>query len=424
MTTHTTGYRWKLETAQVAAESFMALWADTCEQAMIAGSIRRKSQLDPSRQGGVSDIEFLALPIWDEVPVAAVAAQLSMFDDAAADGSAASTKRVSRLDKRLEELARQGLIFKDRPNLPQKGLWGEKQKKFWIKVRHNDGIGYIKVDFFIVTPPAQWGSLLMIRTGPKEFEQALMVYINAKTNLRQHDGRLIVRETGLSVPTPTEADYFKVIGLPHVEPHKRTAAWANKWQRMRREPVVYVPPSSTALSGNRFQIGEKSGPDQPLPGEQSASTVIGEQPQPVAQLAPKPSVVNVKTLSTGWQVNPTHVYIGRANKPRKLAGSPLGNPFVIGRDGTREQVIAKYRAWIADQPHLLQMIPHLAEHAEALVCWCAPEACHGDVLVEYIERYRRGEWSPPSRRGALGHNDSEARAAIRQRLDAQAGIVS
>lgn len=34
-------------------------------------------------------------------------------------------------------------------------------------------------------------------------------------------------------------------------------------------------------------------------------------------------------------------YIGR--------GSPLGNPFVIGKDGSREQVIAKYRVWLNEQ---------------------------------------------------------------------------
>ncbi len=467
-----TGYRWKLETAQAAAERFMALWADTCEQAVIAGSIRRK------KRGGVGDIEFLALPIFDDVPIAAVAAQIDMFG-AATGGSAASTKHVSRLDVRLDELAAQGILFKDRPNNTGKGRWGEKQKKFWIKADHGDGIGYIAVDLFICTPPAQWGSLLVIRTGPKDFEQALMVYINEKTNLQQLDGRLIVRESGLSVPTPTEESYFKVIGLPYVPPHKRTADWANKWRRMRRTPVVYVPSSSTSLSGNRFQIGEKSGPDQPQPGEQSAAPDIADVVLPIDErikdaldrlpgahpttlisrlgcdpvsfrLAlmslkesgvvqenhygglwlvnddrtdlPEIRVVNVKTLPIDWQADPVYIYIGRAHHGKRLAGSPLGNPFVIGRDGTRDQVIAKYRDWITGQPHLLQMIPYLAEHAEALVCWCAPEACHGDVLVEYIERYRRGEWSPPSRKGTLGYNDNEVRVVIRARLEMRAEI--
>jgi hypothetical protein len=58
----------------------------------------------------------------------------------------------------------------------------------------------------------------------------------------------------------------------------------------------------------------------------------------------------------------------------------VGNPFVIGRDGTRAQVITKYRAWIVQQPALIRALEEL--RGKDLVCWCAPEACHADVLVE------------------------------------------
>lgn len=65
------------------------------------------------------------------------------------------------------------------------------------------------------------------------------------------------------------------------------------------------------------------------------------------------------------------VYIGRPSK--------WGNPFTIGPDGTREEVIAKYTAWLIDQPHLIVAIPEL--RGKTLGCWCAPKACHGDVLA-------------------------------------------
>ncbi len=64
------------------------------------------------------------------------------------------------------------------------------------------------------------------------------------------------------------------------------------------------------------------------------------------------------------------VYIGR--------GSPWGNPFVIGRDGTRAEVIAQYDAWIATQPHLLARLPEL--RSRDLLCFCAPRSCHGETL--------------------------------------------
>jgi hypothetical protein len=56
-----------------------------------------------------------------------------------------------------------------------------------------------------------------------------------------------------------------------------------------------------------------------------------------------------------------------------------GNPFLIGRDGGRAEVIAKYEAWLLDNPALLTRLPELA--GLTLGCWCKPEPCHGDVLA-------------------------------------------
>jgi hypothetical protein len=72
---------------------------------------------------------------------------------------------------------------------------------------------------------------------------------------------------------------------------------------------------------------------------------------------------------------PHDVYIGRPSK--------WGNPFTIGRDGTREEVIAKYREWIKSQPRLLADLHEL--EGKVLGCWCSPQACHGDVLSELAE---------------------------------------
>jgi len=64
------------------------------------------------------------------------------------------------------------------------------------------------------------------------------------------------------------------------------------------------------------------------------------------------------------------VYVGRPSK--------WGNPFTIGNDGTREDVIAKYEVWLMNQPDLLADLPSLA--GKTLACWCTPSACHADVL--------------------------------------------
>lgn len=65
------------------------------------------------------------------------------------------------------------------------------------------------------------------------------------------------------------------------------------------------------------------------------------------------------------------IYIGRP--------SIWGNPFAIGRDGTRDEVIQKYAAWLMKQPQLLSRIHEL--RGKVLGCYCKPKACHGDILA-------------------------------------------
>ena len=65
-----------------------------------------------------------------------------------------------------------------------------------------------------------------------------------------------------------------------------------------------------------------------------------------------------------------------------MRGSPFGNPFVIGVDGDRAAVVAKYRRWLWARmrscPEFASDV--LALHGRDLCCCCAPAACHGDVL--------------------------------------------
>lgn len=71
---------------------------------------------------------------------------------------------------------------------------------------------------------------------------------------------------------------------------------------------------------------------------------------------------------------------------------PLGNPFVIGPDGTREEVLRKYRAYLPEQlrrdPELRRLVEALGRSSLVLLCACAPKACHGDILSEYLAKGR------------------------------------
>jgi len=72
------------------------------------------------------------------------------------------------------------------------------------------------------------------------------------------------------------------------------------------------------------------------------------------------------------------VYIGR--------GSKWGNPFMIGKDGTRKEVIEKYKQYILNKPDLLDSLDELTN--KVLGCFCKPLACHGDVLLELLQERR------------------------------------
>lgn len=65
------------------------------------------------------------------------------------------------------------------------------------------------------------------------------------------------------------------------------------------------------------------------------------------------------------------VYVGR--------GSKWGNPFRIGPDGNRADVIAAHEAWLRDQHQLLRALGEI--RGRDLICFCAPLPCHADLLA-------------------------------------------
>ena len=78
-----------------------------------------------------------------------------------------------------------------------------------------------------------------------------------------------------------------------------------------------------------------------------------------------PKVLNKRTD----EVPADAIYVGRPSK--------WGNPYKIGRDGNREQVIYLYKmALIASKIDLSEL------RGKDLVCWCSPLPCHADILLE------------------------------------------
>ena len=98
---------------------------------------------------------------------------------------------------------------------------------------------------------------------------------------------------------------------------------------------------------------------------------------------------------TGYNMDKpgSHHYIGRP--------APLGNPFAIGPDGTRAEVIEKYRNWLpavlfsghgeAIRRQLLRILADLKQGVVVLECYCAPNDCHGFVVEAMLKRWLRDD---------------------------------
>jgi hypothetical protein len=83
---------------------------------------------------------------------------------------------------------------------------------------------------------------------------------------------------------------------------------------------------------------------------------------------------------------PYDVYIGR---PGKGQDGYFGNPFRVGVDGPSEVVLGLYRQYLElrtkEEPEFLRRILEL--RGKTLGCFCKPKPCHGDVILEFLERY-------------------------------------
>ena len=79
-------------------------------------------------------------------------------------------------------------------------------------------------------------------------------------------------------------------------------------------------------------------------------------------------ILNIRKTSEDF------IYIGRPSK--------WGNPFVIGIDGNREEVINKFRTYARSKFNKSDLEELKGKN---LGCYCKPLACHGDVLEEMIK---------------------------------------
>ncbi len=105
-------------------------------------------------------------------------------------------------------------------------------------------------------------------------------------------------------------------------------------------------------------------------------------------------VVNVKHLKFSSQEEwpASFMYIGRANRFKRLKKSKWANPFKVSSERERFNAIGQYARHKLLDPGFRQEIQEITDNI--LVCWCSPSACHGNFLVQaLIASQNDGLWN-------------------------------
>jgi hypothetical protein len=88
--------------------------------------------------------------------------------------------------------------------------------------------------------------------------------------------------------------------------------------------------------------------------------------------------VGTLTVVVNRRTDKFDVYIGRP--------SLFGNPFKIGRDRDRDQVIKKFKDYFYRRLEVDSTFKRGVLNLKGcrLGCYCKPDACHGDIIAEYL----------------------------------------
>ncbi len=112
------------------------------------------------------------------------------------------------------------------------------------------------------------------------------------------------------------------------------------------------------------------------------------------------TIVNVKvkyirpTYNTlaDWMENSNNEYIGRCgivfinNERFPKSSSPWANPFSVKKEG-RDKCLELYEAHIRAKIAKEGIDELMKLKNKTLGCWCKPEKCHGDILIDIINEY-------------------------------------
>lgn len=95
----------------------------------------------------------------------------------------------------------------------------------------------------------------------------------------------------------------------------------------------------------------------------------------------KPKVIHISQVPKDWKTNDQYVYIGRSGKGMSgYFGNPIRLPAGSNRGATLEAFKEYAIARIEEDAEYREAVKNLS--GKHLVCFCAPQPCHGDILAE------------------------------------------
>jgi len=175
----------------IDADDFRGLFPKSSyERWEIAGSVRRRRPL-------VGDVEHVVIPAYGEVE--------------RCDGLFAVKERVNLFGFHLDALVADGQVSKH--------IYGGTGYRWGTRYRGCDFRGFNHEIF--TAEPDNFGAILLIRTGPAEFSERFVKRLKDGGMYRQRDGYVWHVATGERVPVADEAAYFRLAGMPYVEPELR-----------------------------------------------------------------------------------------------------------------------------------------------------------------------------------------------------------
>lgn len=118
------------------------------------------------------------------------------------------------------------------------GTWVKGAERM-MQITDFHGVPGLKLELYLVHPPAQWGSQLAIRTGPWELGREVMRRMQ-QFGFGHNDGHAYRISDSALVPTPDEADFFSLARLPLMAPELRDEFAEQLTRTQRAERAKYA----------------------------------------------------------------------------------------------------------------------------------------------------------------------------------------